>query len=193
MPQFMDGDKVKCPFKDIWILGPGTSSCRGSFPKGLISRVKKRWWGKNRCWLFSGGFSYNGDVTVDIRPEMEPTHVLDCSELPDEWTDRFDFTFADPPYSEQEAKELYDLPYVSIVKALNEQARITAPGGYMLFLHRLVPFRQPAFNEHMEQCEMIALVGIAVISMTCNMRALTVWRKRAAQKIDEYNDSNKEE
>ena len=163
-------------YKDIWVLGPASSHYQGSFPKGLIPRIKKRWWGQKRLWLFSGSFKDKEGVTVDINPDVHPDVVTDAQNLPFE-DDSFDFVMADPPYSEEEAQKLYNLPYPSIVKVLNEMARVTCTEGYMILLHRLFPARHPAFNEHVRRMHLEAIVGVAIIAAISNIRALTVWKK----------------
>ncbi len=164
-------------YRDIWILGPASSNYPGSFPKGLISRIKERWWGEKRLWVFSGSFKDPGAMHVDINPDVNPDVVADAQKLPFK-DETFDFVFADPPYSEKEAKELYGLPYPSMVKVLNEMSRVTQTGGYMILLHRLFPSRHPHFNSHFRRMHLKAIVGVAVIGGMVNMRALTVWQKQ---------------
>jgi SAM-dependent methyltransferase len=79
-------------------------------------------------------------VTVDIRPEMKPTYVCDCRNvpLPDE---SFDFILADPPYSETYANNLYGTgkDYPKPGQILKEAARLLRPGGLVGLLHFIVP------------------------------------------------------
>ena len=165
--------------QDIWRLArPSTSNYPGAFPNGFIKAVKTRWWGEKRCWLFSGSFKDEGQTTVDIKQETNPTVVANCESLPFQ-DEMFDFVLADPPYSEQEAKELYGLKYCSVVKVLNEMARICKPNGCILFFHRLVPSAHPQFNEHMKQMQLERVVAIYTLGGMSNMRALTVYRKSA--------------
>lgn len=165
-------------YRDTWGLSPATSGYPGSFPRGLIPRMKKKgWWGEKRLWMFSGSFKDPGGVTVDINPAVEPDVIANCEALPFE-DESFDFVMADPPYSELEARELYGLDYCNIFKVINEAARVTRPGGIMAILHRLAPFHAPQENEHKRRMNPVAIVGIYTIAGYVNMRALTVWRKR---------------
>ena len=168
-------------YRDIWCLGTGTSY-PGAFPRGLIERVLKRWNGEKKLMLFSGNFHKPGWDTVDIKEETSPSYLLNAEKLPDSWTEKYGIVFADPPYSEQEAKSLYDLPYFNIVKVINEMARVTKPGGYMLFLHRLIPQNFPGDTAHFKRMQIVGIVGIFTIAGYSNIRALTVWRKREALK-----------
>jgi SAM-dependent methyltransferase len=138
---------------------------------------KKGWWGEKRLWMFSGSFKDPTGTTVDINPAVEPDVIANCEALPfpDE---SFDFVMLDPPYSELEARELYNLDYCNIFKVINEASRVTRPGGTMAILHRLAPFHAPQESEHKRRMNCVAVVGVYTIAGYVNMRALTVWRKR---------------
>ena len=165
-------------YRDTWGLGPASNKYPGSFPRGLIPRIKARhWWGDKRLWMFSGSFKDPGGVTVDINPEVQPDVVANCEQLPFE-DESFDFVMLDPPYSELEARELYNLEYCNIFQVINEAARVTRPGGVMVILHRLAPFHAPQENVHKRRMSAVAIVGVYTIAGYVNMRALTVWRKR---------------
>gem|GEM_PF-1737042 len=165
-------------YRDTWGLGPATSNYPGSFPRGLLSRMKRKgWWGNERLWMFSGSFKDAGGTTVVINPAVEPDVIANCEQLPFE-DESFDFVMLDPPYSELEAKELYNLDYCNIFKVINEAARVTRPGGTMAVLHRLAPWHAPQENEHKRRMQPVAVVGVYTIAGYVNMRALTVWRKR---------------
>ena len=166
-------------YRDIWCLGTGTGY-PGAFPRGLIDRVLKRWNGVKKLMLFSGSFHDRGWDTLDIKPENHPTFIMNAEQLPEEWTNRYDLVFADPPYSEAEAKDLYDLPYFNIVKVINEMARVTREGGYMIFLHRLIPQNFRGDTAHFKRMRLVGIVGVFTIAGYSNIRALTVWRKMEA-------------
>lgn len=160
-------------FRDVWALGPNPAY-PGAFPLGLINKVRKHWWGQKRLWLFSGSFKDPDGTTVDIKPELKPTVVANCEELPFE-SESFDFVFADPPYSEEEALRLYNLPYFNIRKVLQEMIRVCEPNGKILFLHRLVPTAYPDIT--FKLLELQGVVGIYNFGGMSNIRALTVWKK----------------
>ncbi|MCL5732851.1 MAG: class I SAM-dependent methyltransferase [Candidatus Thermoplasmatota archaeon] len=163
-------------YRDIWCLGTG-SGYPGAFPRGLVEKVLHRWNGEKKLMLFSGSFREKGWETVDIKAENRPTYVLNAEQLPEDWTEKYDLVFADPPYSEQEAKSLYDLPYFNIVKVVNEMARVTRAGGYMIFLHRLISRNFPGDTAHFKRMKLSGIVGVFTIAGYSNIRALTVWRK----------------
>lgn len=163
-------------YRDVWALFPPNQGYPGAFPKGLIKQVKKKWWGKKRLWLFSGSFKDNlNGITFDLKREIKPNVSGNCETLP--FKDAvFDFVFADPPYSKEESMDLYGLPYVNIIKTLNEMIRVCEPGGYILFLHRLVPtvFPKLKLSSH---CSLKGVVGVYMIAGMSNMRALTIYQK----------------
>ena len=85
-------------------------------------------------------------IRVDIRPEKNPDIVADCRNvpLPDE---SFDWILADPPYSEEYAKNLYGTQddYPKPGEIVKEAMRLLKPGGMFGLLHFQVPMiRKPA-------------------------------------------------
>ncbi len=164
-------------FRDVWCLAPG-HGYPGVFPRGLMDRVTKRWNGEKRLMLFAGSFKEKGWDTVDVKAAAGAKYTLDAENLPREWTEKYDFVFADPPYSEKEAEDLYGLPYFNVVKVVNEMARVTKGGGTMAFLHRLVPQYHPQDTIHFKRMKVVGVIGVYTMAGYTNMRALTVWRKQ---------------
>jgi SAM-dependent methyltransferase len=97
--------------------------------------------------MFSGGV--RAGVTVDIRPECEPTIVADARHLPlaDE---TFEWVMADPPYSESYATHLYGTGgnYPRPSHILREAARVLKPGGKLGLLHFIVPKARHGLRQH---------------------------------------------
>jgi len=85
-------------------------------------------------------------IRVDIRPEKNPDIIADCRNvpLPDE---SFDWILADPPYSEEYAKNLYGTEdfYPTPLEIVKESMRLLKPNGLLGLLHFQVPtIRKPA-------------------------------------------------
>ena len=163
-------------FRDVWGLSAHNENYAGAFPSGFIKKLKRRWWGQKRLWLFSGSFKDKGGTTVDLNSAVYPDYCCDCEKLPFK-DNTYDFVMLDPPYSKYEAKELYDMKYCSIVKVMNEAARVCMPGGCVILLHRLTPWCHPKENQK-KLLKPVAVVGVYTIAGYTNMRALTVWRKQ---------------
>lgn len=136
--------------------------------------------------MFSGGYQANGDITVDIKKELKPKTVANCETLPFK-DNSFDFVFADPPYSKEESMDLYQLPYVNIIKTINEMVRVCKPGGHLLFLHRLIPTVFPGMELN-KQTTIEGIVGIFTIAGMSNIRALSVRRK--INTLEEFTDKD---
>jgi SAM-dependent methyltransferase len=70
-------------------------------------------------------------VRCDIRPEVEPDHVCDAHALP--FADgSFDLVVLDPPYSDEEALELYDTPKLRPSIYTAEAVRVLREGGWLV-------------------------------------------------------------
>lgn len=79
-------------------------------------------------------------VTVDIRPEVDPTIVADCRSVPLP-AGTVDWIMADPPYSRDYAANLYGTAdaYPLPGEILREASRLLRPGGRVGLLHFQVP------------------------------------------------------
>ena len=79
-------------------------------------------------------------VRLDCREAMRPTVMADCREAPFR-AESFDWLLADPPYSEEWARNLYDTEarYPRPGQIVAEAARLLRPGGRLGLLHFMVP------------------------------------------------------
>ena len=143
----------------------------GGYPKGFLEWAYRRMRVTEAAkvlHLCSG--SVISGVTVDIRPERNPTIVADCRDvpLPDE---SFDWILADPPYSEDYATNLYGTgdAYPLPGQIAKEACRLLKPGGYFGLMHFQVPMlRKP-----------LGIVGVYGITTGAGyaIRAWTLCRK----------------
>ena len=165
-------------YRDVWACGMSNSRYPGAFPTDFIDKVRRKWWGQRRLWLFSGSFVDPNGVMIDCKSNavVKPTVQSDCTMLPflDE---SFDFILADPPYSEEEADRLYGVPYFSIVALMEEMIRVCRPGGAILLLHRLIPEYWPSKKRSFDLIYLEGVVGVFTMRGISNIRALTAWRK----------------
>lgn len=82
---------------------------------------------------------------VDIRPELSPNIVADCRSVPLPDGSQ-DFIMADPPYSQEYARNLYGTHgvYPKPGEICREAARLLKPGGKFGLMHFQVPMiRRP--------------------------------------------------
>jgi hypothetical protein len=73
-------------------------------------------------------------TTVDVNPDRHPTHVGDGQCLPDQWANKFDRWYADPPYNKNTAKNMYGTSLLAWTKLLTVGAEVVKPGGLMFLL-----------------------------------------------------------
>ena len=150
----------------------------GGYPKGFLE------WAFSimRCddpskvlHLCSG--SVLSGVRVDIRPERKPDIVADCRAvpLPDA---SFDFILADPPYSEEYARNLYGTAdhYPLPGQIVKEAERLLRPDGLFGILHFQVPFPTKGMK----------MVGVYGITQGCGyaIKAWTLMKKPSASMFD---------
>lgn len=114
--------------------------------------------------------SVTSGVTVDIRPEMNPTVCCDARHTPFQ-DESFRWILMDPPYSEEYARNLYgtEAVYPKPGELLKEACRLLVPGGRVGLLHFQVPmFRHP-----------LRLIGVwgVTTGLGYNIRALSVFEK----------------
>ena len=101
------------------------------------------------CGMNSQGFR------VDINPEVMPDLLCDVHELTKYLDTKFDVIFADPPYSNQEAEELYGTPPLRYKVWAQEALSLLNIGGLFIIYHK---FMMP--NPNPEMCKNVANVCI---------------------------------
>lgn len=143
----------------------------GGYPLRFVEWIYEQWNVTDPTsvlHLCSG--SMTSGIRIDIRLECQPDFVADCRTVPMR-DESFDFIMADPPYSEDYAKDLYDTAqhYPRPGQIAKEACRLLRPGGYFGLLHVQVPMtRKPLRVE--------AVYGITT-GAGYAIRAFTVCRK----------------
>ena len=91
-------------------------------------------------------------LRVDLNPEVDPDIICDAHNLTavlnerymKELPGKFEIILADPPYSTQEAKELYGTPPLKYKKWTAECEKVLKPGGLLIIYHKyLMPNPNP--------------------------------------------------
>jgi len=81
---------------------------------------------------------------VDIKPDVKPDLVCDAHTLSNCIKESFDVIFADPPYSNQEAKEIYGTPGLKYKLWTAEATKLLNKGGLLIVYHkRIMPNPNP--------------------------------------------------
>jgi hypothetical protein len=75
---------------------------------------------------------------VDINPEVKPDLICDAHKLSEKLDHKFDIIFADPPYSDEEAKELYGTPKLNYKKWTSEATKLLLQNGLLIVYHKYV-------------------------------------------------------
>lgn len=86
-------------------------------------------------------------IRVDIKRNVKPDYVIDAHRLTTDsvfGVNSFDVILADPPYSTEEARDLYGTPKLNYKKWTAECEKILAPGGLLIVYHKyLMPNPNP--------------------------------------------------
>ena len=98
----------------------------GCYPLHFEKRLREILRTKNYIHLFSG--SARTGTRVDINGKTLPDTIADVHELPFP-ADHFDAGMADPPYTPDFAKDLYNCDYPKWETWTRELVRVVKPGG----------------------------------------------------------------
>ena len=166
----------------FWMLGNYyrniNSNYYGSYPKGLYDRISVMFYDLLRkgvvLHLFSGTIKGDGKrvFTVDINPELKPTHCCDAEEVDNYFEEEFfDIVLADPPYDDNWKKYKYVKKAPNKKKILEAVWKITKKNGYLVWLDTIIP----QFKKTM--WELKALIGIG-ISTNHKVRVLSIFQRK---------------
>jgi hypothetical protein len=133
-----------------WIMGNNyqvKSTYYGGYPAGYLKRIRALFPDKERALhLFSGKVdlkAFPGD-TVDISPDLNPTHVDDAQTLERVPLETYDLVLADPPYSVEDA-ERYQTTMVKRNRVMRALQRLS-PGTHVVWLDQVLPmYRKDTF------------------------------------------------
>jgi len=147
----------------------------GGYPLGFLAHAYKTLGvdDASKVLHLCSGSVYSG-ITVDIRPEKNPTIVADCRSVPlPDGSQRW--IMADPPYSPEWAKNLYGTEevYPTPREILKSAFRLLCVGGRVGILHFQVPMSFKPFK----------LIGVWGITTGAGyaIRAWSVFEKTAAE------------
>lgn len=77
-------------------------------------------------------------LRVDIKKEVNPDICCDAHKVSDFVDDQFDFILADPPYSTEESKELYNTGKLNYKTWTKECDKLLKSGGLLCVYHKYI-------------------------------------------------------
>lgn len=77
-------------------------------------------------------------IRIDIKEEVDPDICCDVHKLTEILAGEFDIILADPPYSNDEAKELYGTPKLNYKVWTSEAEKLLRPGGLLIVYHKYI-------------------------------------------------------
>jgi len=129
----------------VWTLPrPPLSKYKGGFPRFFEENLVKLLGYPEQILHTFGGRAAIG-TRVDLDPTLEPDVVADAHKLPFE-DESFDAVILDPPYSDEEARELYGTPRLRPALYTREAVRVLREGGWLVVYGDREPRRPPRCN-----------------------------------------------
>ena len=107
---------------------------------------------------------------IDIKPELNPDLVADVHGIPWLESGSFDGGMADPPYTKEFAKNLYNTEYPRWKEWTRELVRLVKPGGRIGIMHNYIVPR-------LHMCDMEEIVVI-LLRIKQYPKIVTLQRKR---------------
>jgi SAM-dependent methyltransferase len=153
----------------VWTLPrPPASKYKGGFPLHFERNLVQLLGYPERILHPFGGRAEIGE-RCDLDATLEPDYICDAHALPFE-DETFDCVILDPPYSDEEARELYKTPPLrpSVYRA--EAVRVLRPGGWLALYGDREPTRPPRCNH--------ALRIVIVLRPSHRPRICGVFQKR---------------
>lgn len=128
-----------------WTLPrPPASRYKGGFPLYFEENLLQLLGWPDEVLHPFGGMAQHG-VRVDVNPTVEPDVVADAHDLPFE-DESFDCVILDPPYSDEEARDLYETGPLNRAKYTREAVRVLREGGWLCVYTDREPARPPRCN-----------------------------------------------
>lgn len=129
----------------VWTLPrPAKSRYKGAFPLYFEANLVQLLGYPERILHPFGGMAEIG-VRVDLNETVRPDHVADAHDLPFE-DESFDLVVLDPPYSDEEAQQLYLTPKLRPGVYIAEAVRVLREGGWLVLYGDREPRRPPRCN-----------------------------------------------
>jgi SAM-dependent methyltransferase len=129
----------------VWTLPrPAKSKYKGAFPLHFEQNLLQLLGYPEKVLHPFGGMAELG-TRVDLNPTVRPDLVADAHDLPFE-DESFDLVVLDPPYSDEDALELYETPPLRPGQYTREAVRVLKEGGWLAVYGDREPARPPRCN-----------------------------------------------
>ena len=135
---------MSVPRETWWLPRPKRNKYKGGYPLWFEEKLLTQYGFdyknedlKDKVLHIFAGMTKFG-FRVDIKPEVEPDLICDAHNLPDDWTDKWEMVILDPPYSDEESKELYGTGKLSYKKYISEAVRVCKPDGCVAMYHKVL-------------------------------------------------------
>jgi SAM-dependent methyltransferase len=153
----------------VWTLPrPPKSRYKGGFPLYFEQNLVQLLGYPDRILHPFGGMAEIG-TRVDLNPTVEPDVVADAHALPFK-DESFDLVILDPPYSDEEAMDLYETPPLKKATYTKEAVRVLREGGWLAVYTDREPARPPRTNH--------ALRILVVLRPNHSPRVCGIFQKR---------------
>ena len=146
-----------------WLPRPNKNKYKGGMPlyceDWLIKLAKDilHIWNPKILNVFCGACRYG--LRVDINPKAKPDLLYDIHNLSEKLEAKsFDIILADPPYSNQEAKDLYNTPKLKYKIWTKECDKLLKVGGLFIIYHSR--FMPPPIKQDYKTVKRVFVAGI---------------------------------
>jgi len=112
----------------------------GCYPLHFEKRISEILRTNNYIHLFSG--MTNTGIRIDLNKNVLPNTIADVHDLPFA-NESFDGAMADPPYTREFARDLYDCDYPRWNKWTKEMVRVVRKGGRIAIMQNYIVPRLP--------------------------------------------------
>lgn len=171
-------EKSKVRIYGTWILGQDYRSKQqyyGEYPPNYLKRVHSMFPDSQELLhLFSGVVEkglWTNETTFDIDIDLNPDVVGNAVQLSSYFGDKaFDLIIADPPYSNEDAKN-YGTPMINRNVVVKECYNILEEGDFLVWLDQVLPMYRK------DELAWVGAIGV-VRSTNHRVRCVFIWQKQ---------------